>query len=312
MSHIPVLLNEILELLNASVGGEYIDGTAGGGGHSIAILESNNKSWVLGLDLDQTSLDKLKSKLVQMGLDQRMVLVQGNFKNIDELSEEAGFNQVQGILLDLGFSSIQLDDPTRGLSFQTDGTLDMRLNPDADKTAADVVNKYPPEKLEKLISDYGEERLARKIALAIVSARRKQEIKTTVELAEIIRLAIPAPIRFKANDNIRRVFQAIRIEVNDELNSLKIALPKAFKILQPGGRLAVISFHSLEDRIVKEFFLALAKGCVCPPDFPTCVCGKISEGKIITRKPLIAGEVETQSNPRSKSAKLRVIEKIKN
>lgn len=311
MSHIPVLLKETLEFLNAAKAGEYVDGTVGGGGHSAAILEANKKSRVLGIDLDQTSLDKLQEKLSQMGLGQRMVLAQGNFKNIDEIAANAGFNKVCGIILDLGFSSIQLDNPERGLSFQADGTLDMRLNPDAVKSADDVVNRYPPEKLEEVIADYGEEKFARRIAGAIIAARKKQDIKSTAELAEIIRASIPGPVRFKANDNIRRVFQAIRIEVNDELSSLKTALPKAFELLEPEGRLVVISFHSLEDRIVKEYFLSVAKGCTCPPEFPTCVCGKTPEGQILTRKPVVAGEIETETNPRSKSAKLRAIQKIK-
>jgi 16S rRNA (cytosine1402-N4)-methyltransferase len=310
MSHIPVLLNEVLQYINADKGGKFIDATVGGGGHMFAMLGANAKTKVMGIDLDQTSLDNLGERVAQKSLSQRTTLVQGNFKNIDELAVRNGFSAVDGILLDLGYSSIQLDDAKRGLSFQIDGQLDMRLDPSAEKTASQVVNHYQPHRLEKVITDFGEEKFARRITTAIMSVRKTKTIESTAELAEIIRQAIPGAIRFKANDNIRRVFQAIRIEVNDELESLKEVLPKAFGLLKPGGRLVIISFHSLEDRIVKEYFVAQAKGCVCPPDFPTCVCGKLPALKILTKKPIIAGEAEIELNSRSKSAKLRAVEKL--
>ena len=310
--HVPVLLNETLSLLRASSGGKFIDCTIGFGGHTMAILEANPSNQVLGIDLDQSSLDKLGVELKQRGLGQRVTLVQGNFKDIEKIVSESDFAPVDGILLDLGVSSWQLDDASRGLSFQVDGPLDMRLNPAAKKTAADVVNGYGPKDLELVIKDFGEDRFARQITSAIIRARKAKQIDSTLVLAEIIRMAVPAPVRYKANDNIRRVFQAIRIEVNGELASLKQALPQAMNILKPEGRLAIISFHSLEDRIVKEFFNLKAKDCVCPPDFPTCVCDKQTELKILTRKPVTATVEETNINSRSKSAKLRAAEKIKN
>lgn len=310
--HVPVLLKETLDLLDAGQGGNFIDCTVGGGGHTAAILAANPKNRVLGIDLDQTSLDKLKQKFTQSGLDQRVNLVQGNFRDLGKIAEEQGLNSIDGILLDLGFSSGQLDDPSRGLSFQADGPLDMRLNPVAEKTADRVINSYGPKDLEKVLANYGEERLAKRIVGAIIAARKIEPIKSTSRLAEIIRSAVPAPVRFKANDNIRRVFQAVRIEVNDELTSLRKALPQALEILNPNGRLVVISFHSLEDRIVKEFFNTEAKDCVCPPEFPTCICDKQANVKVLTRKPVIATEEEINKNPRSKSAKLRAAIKLQN
>ncbi len=311
MPHVPVLLNEVLEYLNVKKGGFFVDGTAGGGGHIRAILAANPKNQVLGIDLDQTSLQKLKDELTQEGLDQKIKLVWGSYANIDKILSEVGWSAVDGILLDLGFSSLQLDDSSRGFSFANDGPLDMRFDQSQELTASEVVNRYHPKDLEKVITEYGEERLAKKIVAKIIEARKTGRIATTNQLAEIIRRAIPLPIRFKASDNIRRVFQAIRIEVNQELKNLRNVLPKLIKILNPQGRLVIISFHSLEDRIVKEFFVSESKDCVCPPDFPTCVCDKASTVRILTRKPITATEAESLENPRSKSAKLRVAEKLK-
>ncbi len=308
--HVPVLLKEVVEGLNAQKGGKFIDCTVGDGGHLMAVLEANPKNKVMGIDLDQTSLDKLASQLVQKGLDQRAKLVQGNFRDTAKLARENGFESVDGILLDLGFSSSQLDEPGRGLSFQTDGPLDMRLNPEAKLTAEEVINTYQPDELQKVIEDFGEERFAKRIMYGVMAVRKTGSIKTTSQLAEIIRQAIPGQVRYKANDNIRRVFQAIRIEVNQELKNLEKVLPQTTELLTPHGRLAVISFHSLEDRMVKEFLVQQAKGCICPPDFPTCVCGKLPLMKILTKKPKIATEEEGVNNPRSKSAKLRLAEKI--
>jgi 16S rRNA (cytosine1402-N4)-methyltransferase len=310
MSHVPVLLAEVLDYLNAKQGGKFIDGTVGGGGHTAAILNANKKSEVLGIDLDQTSLEKLKGELVQIGLGQRAILVSGNYRDLKQLAEDNEFEPVDGVLLDLGFSSSQVDDSTRGFSFQIDGPLDMRYDQESERTAADIVNRFPERELVQIFKEFGEEKLAKKIAFSIIKARKISPLKTTTQLAEAIRLAIPLPIRFRWNENARRIFQAIRIEVNRELENLRIALPDALKILKPGGRLVVISFHSLEDRIVKEFFNQEAKDCICPPEFPTCVCDKTPGVKILTRKPIGATEEEIKINSRSKPAKLRAAEKI--
>ncbi len=311
MTHIPVLLKEVVEQFNVSSGTKFLDATVGGGGHSEAILAANKGASVLGIDLDQTSLDKLREQLVQKGLGQRIILVQGNYKDIDKIIEDSGFGSVNGIILDLGFSSMQVDDNSRGFSFQTDGPLDMRYDLSSELTAEKVVSSYSPKDLEQVISDYSEDRFARRIAASIIRARKEKPLKTTSDLAEAVRRAIPLPIRFRSADSVRRVFQAIRIEVNRELDNLKEFLPKALAALSPGGRLAIISFHSLEDRIVKEFFNQEAKDCVCPPQFPTCVCDKASTVRVLTRKPIVADSEEQDRNPRSKSAKLRVAEKIK-
>lgn len=308
--HLPVLLQEVLEYLDVRHGQNFIDCTVGGGGHTKAILNTNPNAKVLGIDLDQTSLDKLKTEFIQAGLTQRSILVSGNYRDLDQFAADNDFQPVDGILMDLGFSSLQLDDPQRGLTFQADGPLDMRYSETGKLSAHDVVNQYDLKRLTEVIQDYGEERFAHKIAGKILQTRQSEEIKTTTQLAEIIKQALPASIRFKANDNIRRVFQAIRIEVNQELDNLKAALPKALELLKPEGRLVVISFHSLEDRIVKEFFAGCAKDCVCPPEFPTCVCDKASTLRILTRKPVVATAEEILNNPRSKPAKLRAGQKL--
>ncbi len=294
--HVPVLLKETIEYLNAKSGKIFVDGTVGDGGHIFALASANTNSEILGIDLDQTSLNNLQNQVNQKGLSQKVKLVHGNFRDLEKFIE----TPVDGILLDLGFSSAQLDDPARGLSFQTDGPLDMRFDKSSPLTAEEVVNTYSEKDLERIITEYGEDRFAHQIASSIVKARKQEPIATTLELGSLI----PHP------DGRRRVFQAIRIEVNRELENLKEFLPKAMKLLNPSGRLVIISFHSLEDRIVKEFFNEKAKGCVCPPEFPVCVCGKASEARILTRKPVVATEEEIKSNPRSKPAKLRALEKI--
>ncbi len=310
MSHVSVLPGEVLEYLNVKRGGGYVDGTAGDGGHLRAILQLNPVNKVLGLDLDQTSLDKLRERLVQESLDQRAVLVQGNYADFDLFIEQQNFGRIDGFLLDLGFSSGQVDQAARGFSFQAEGPLDMRFDQSKRTTAGSVVNTYSVQELTEIFRDFGEERLAQKIARAIVKTRQTTAIQTTTQLAEIIKSALPKPIQFRAGDSQRRIFQALRIEVNHELENLKAVLPKALKFLNPGGRLVVISFHSLEDRIVKEFLNQEAKECVCPPEFPTCVCDKVSRLRILTRKPVVASPQEMADNPRSKSAKLRAAEKI--
>ncbi|MBX4204874.1 MAG: 16S rRNA (cytosine(1402)-N(4))-methyltransferase RsmH [Candidatus Doudnabacteria bacterium] len=309
MHHVPVLLDEVVKYLKPETGDRFIDGTAGDGGYIKEILRINPSAKILGIDLDQVSLDKLSMQLAQGNLSQRSELVQANFRDIKRIAQEKSFVPAAGVLLDLGFSSSQLDDPGRGLSFQTNGPLDMRFDPHQKLTARVVVNTYHKPDLVRIFKDYGEERLAAKIAEEIIICRKKQEITDTRELLAVIELALPKPVKYKVADYARRIFQAIRIEVNDELNSLKIALPNIFEILEPGGRMVIISFHSLEDRIVKEFFVNMARGCICPPDFPQCVCGKNPQAKILTRKPVTATVGEIENNPRSKPAKLRALKK---
>lgn len=310
--HTPVLLYEVLSYLGSDRVVECIDGTAGLGGYIIPLLEKNNRLRVLGVDQDQTSLDKIKTKLVRRNLDARCVLVRGNYRDIKKLARENEFEKVTGIIFDLGFSSLQLDDPERGFSFQNNGPLDMRYDQSAELSAAKVVNSYPETKLRQVIKDYGEEKFAKKIAQSIVVFRNESVIADTHTLSNIITNSLPKSIRHRAPDHLRRVFQAIRIEVNAELTNLTRVLPDAFEILAPGGKLLVISFHSLEDRIVKNYFKELARDCVCPPEFPTCICNAQAQAKILTRKPVTATEEELSLNPKSKPAKLRVAEKIKN
>jgi 16S rRNA (cytosine1402-N4)-methyltransferase len=306
MSHKPVLLNEVLKFADTEGFQLYIDGTVGDGGYTWEILQRKPNAKVLGIDLDQTSLDRLAATAAQKSLSQRLILVQGNFKNLKEIASEKGFSPADCIILDLGFSSSQLDDEKRGLSFQTDAPLDMRFDLSRQISAKAIVNKYPKEKLTKIFRDYGEEKLAAKIANEIVMERGKQEIATTAQLYSVISQALPKPVVYKSADFARRIFQALRIEVNDELNNLRTVLPEALEVLAPQGTLIVISFHSLEDRIVKEFMVNEAKGCICPPEFPTCVCGKKPRLGILTKKPITASEEEVAVNPRSKPAKMRV------
>ena len=310
MPHIPVLLKETIEYLAVKRGGKYIDATYGGGGHSRAIAERGGQ--VLGIDLD--------SRL--RGNDIRVV--HGNFADIGEIARENGFTEVDGILFDLGLSSEQLDDPKRGFSFQKDGPLDMRMSPlgkfqitnSKSQTAAEIINFYSEKELIEIFYKYGEERrFGRRVARALLDARKLGSIKTTAQLFDIIKRALPASLRFRAGDTARRIFQALRIAVNRELENLERALPQALGLLKgdrgdKGGRIVVISFHSLEDRIVKKFMTCEAKGCVCPPEFPQCVCGKTPTLKILTKKPVTAADEEIKQNPRSKSAKLRAAMKF--
>ena len=310
MNHVPVLLKESLEYLKASKGGKFIDGTFGNGGHARKILEANIQNQVLGIDLDQSSLDNFTKSFTQRNLIQRCKLVRGNYKDIKKVAEENNFLPVSGILLDLGFSSPQMDNPARGFSFQTDGPLDMRYDINQELTAEKIINSYSPKDLEKVFTDFGEEKFSRRIAALIAEQRKKAKINSTVVLLELIKTALPKPVAYRAGDSARRVFQALRIEVNQELENLKAFLPDALNVLGSGGRLVIISFHSLEDRIVKEFFVKEEASCVCPKDFPTCICEKKSSIKILTRKPIIASEEELAINSRAKPAKLRVAEKL--
>lgn len=307
--HIPVLLNEVMDFVGAQQGRTFIDGTVGEGGYLLEILKINKKARILGIDLDQTFLGNLKLKLEADGTSNRVTLVNGNFADIKTIAYKQGFEKVSGIILDLGFSSAQIDDPQRGFSFQSEGPLDMRYSLENPLTAAEVVNTYKKEKLEQIIKEYGEEKFYRRIASKIVDTRVNQPVITTKQLVSAVIKAIPNDL-WKKNDVIRRVFQAIRIEVNQELDNLKKALPEIVDLLETQGRMVVISFHSLEDRIVKNFLRKAAYGCVCPPEFPVCVCGKSLSVKILTRKPVTAAEEELVRNPRSKSAKLRAAEKV--
>jgi len=304
--HIPVLLNEVLFYLRPKSGENFVDATFGGGSYTKAILENNKPDGkVLAVELDQDAIDnyQLTTK------DLRLTLHHGNFAQIDKIVEHHKFNNISGIVADLGLSSYELEH--RGISFATNQPLDMRFNQRGEHIDAKfVLNNYDAARLEKIFTQYGEEKFSKQIARKIQEARLKSQIHYTTDLYQVIVDALPKPVKHKADDSARRIFQALRIEVNHELYNLKEFLPKAFDLLNPGGRLAVVSFHSLEDRIVKQFFVSLTKGCVCPIDFPQCVCGKNPQGKILTKKLVSATEQELNKNPRSRPAKLRVIEKI--
>lgn len=307
-SHIPVLLKETLDGLNIRDNKIYVDCTIGGAGHSIELLKLNKNSKLIGFDQDLDAIETCKQRLKDY--KSRVTLVHSNFKNAPNVLEDMNIEGVDGILADLGVSSYQIDSPERGFSFRFDSNLDMRMNQEISLTAEKVVNEYSEQELKTVIKNYGEERFAGSIARKIVDYRKKQPIKTTKELENIILSAVP---RYKGNDgssNVQRTFQAIRIEVNGELDGLDKFIREMADKLNPKGRLAIISFHSLEDRIVKHTFRELATGCTCPSNFPICVCGKKPLVKIITAHPITASEDELKHNRRSGSAKLRIIEKI--
>ena len=306
--HVSVLLNEVLEGLNIKEDGVYVDGTLGGAGHSLEILKRSKSGILVGIDQDKFALSKASEVLDEF--KDRVRLIHSNYENIDKVLEELGIGQVDGILLDLGVSSHQLDEESRGFSHNKDAPLDMRMDNTADLTAWDVVNKYSKEDLEKIIWDYGEDRWAKRIAEFIVNERAEKSIDTTLELVSVIKKAIPKAVRMEGHHPGKKTFQAIRIEVNRELEVLKNSIEKMVDLLKPGGRLVIITFHSLEDRIVKEAFKELFKDCICPPGYPQCICDKKREIKIITRKPIIASSEELELNPRSRSAKLRIAEKL--
>lgn len=309
-SHVPVLYEESIRALNIKAGGIYVDGTLGGAGHAAAVCSRLNESGIfIGIDRDRAALAASKEKLNALGNSCKTILVHSNYEDIKQILELHGIDAVDGALLDLGVSSYQLDEPERGFSYMHDAPLDMRMNADDRITACDIVNGYSEAELARLIKNFGEERWADRIASFICKARNEKEIKTTFELADIIKAAVPAAARREGPHPAKRSFQAIRIEVNDELGSLKRALNDMLDVLAPGGRLAVISFHSLEDRIVKDCFKARLVPCTCPPEFPICVCGKKADVIKITGKPILPGADEIKNNPRSRSAKLRAIEK---
>jgi 16S rRNA (cytosine1402-N4)-methyltransferase len=309
-NHIPVLLNEVTGFMPAFQGSRIIDCTAGGGGHILGALSKNPGAKILGIDRDQASLEKIRTKLVQKGLEKNVKLSKGNFSDLLSIASASGFKKADAVLLDLGLSSIQLNDPERGFSFQLKGPLDMRYDKSQRLNAQIVVNEYEEPRLAEIFKNYGEEAFSRRIARNVAIQRKVSPIAGTDQLLEIIEKSLPKPVRHKAKDSARRIFQALRIEVNKELESLERALPQAADMLVYGGRLMAISFHSLEDRKVKRFFVEKAKGCVCPKEIPFCVCAKKPEFKILTKKPLTAGSEEIEKNPRSRPAKLRVIEKI--
>jgi 16S rRNA (cytosine1402-N4)-methyltransferase len=304
--HIPVLLNAVLDGLNirAQPDGLFIDGTVGAGGHAAAVLEAAPRSRLLGFDRDPRSLEIARAALARFR--DRVTLVHGSFETMGEVAPAHGFGAVDGILLDLGISSMHVDDPQRGFAFRVDGPLDMRFDPTAGgSTSADLVNTLDADELADLIYRYGEERDSRRIARAIVAAR---PLYTTRQLAEVIEKAHRGP-REKIHP-ATRTFQALRIAVNDELGAIERTLPQVVALLRPGGRLAVISFHSLEDRIVKQRFKDEATDCICPPKQPICTCAHHATVTLVNRKPITADEAETAANPRSRSAKLRIVEKI--
>ena len=306
--HISVLLQECLDGLNIKPDGIYVDGTLGGAGHSSQIAARLTTGRLIGIDRDPVALKAAGERLAPCA--DRVTLVHSNFCEIRNVLNELGIDRVDGILLDLGVSSPQLDDGQRGFSYMVDAPLDMRMNNGDSLSAHTVVNAWTYEELKRILYDYGEERYAPQIAAAICRHRESAPIETTLELVDIIRSAMPASALREKQHPAKRSFQAIRIAVNDELGSVEKVMTDAVDCLNPGGRMAVITFHSLEDRIVKNSMADAAKGCTCPPNFPVCVCGKKPKVKLISRKPIVASQEELDTNPRARSAKLRVCEKL--
>lgn len=309
--HKPIMLEECIEFLNIHPDGVYVDGTLGGAGHSSEILKRlGPKGLLIGIDQDQSAIDAARKKLLKIDTNARFVIKHTNFENIREAISEQKNPLADGVLLDLGVSSYQLDEAERGFSYQQDAPLDMRMNRDDPLDAKTLVNTWSPKELTRIIRDYGEEKWASRISEFIVRSRETQEIDTTGELVDIIKAAIPAAARREGPHPAKRTFQAIRIAVNRELDALENMLKDVPELLKPGGRLVIITFHSLEDRIVKKAFQRLAQGCVCPKELPQCVCGIKPKIRIITRKPVTASDHELAMNPRARSAKLRVAEKL--
>ena len=306
--HVSVLLDECIQGLNIKPDGIYVDGTLGGAGHSSQIAARLTTGRLIGIDRDPVALKAAGERLAPYA--DRVTLVHSNFCEIASVLEQLQIPGVDGILLDLGVSSPQLDDGARGFSYMADAPLDMRMNNEDALTAHMVVNTWPYEELKRILSEYGEERYAPQIASAICRKRENAPIETTLELVDVIRSAMPPQALREKQHPAKRSFQAIRIAVNDELGSVEKVMRDAIPCLNPGGRLAIITFHSLEDRIVKNGMAEASKGCTCPPNFPVCVCGKKPKVKLISRKPIVSGEEELERNPRARSAKLRVCEKI--
>ena len=306
--HVSVLLDECIEGLNIKPDGIYVDGTLGGAGHSSQIAKRLTIGRLIGIDRDPVALKAAGVRLAPYA--DRVTLVHSNFCEIAQVLEDLNIEGVDGILLDLGVSSPQLDDGSRGFSYMADAPLDMRMNSEDTLSAYDVVNSWSFEELKRILFDYGEERYAPKIASAICKKREEKPIETTLELVDVIRGAMPAQALREKQHPAKRSFQAIRIAVNDELGAVRQVMDAAIPKLNPGGRLVIITFHSLEDRIVKTAMASAAKGCTCPPSFPVCVCGKKPQVQVITRKPIVSTDEELERNPRARSAKLRVCEKV--
>ena len=306
--HVSVLLEECLEGLNIKPDGIYVDGTLGGAGHSSQIAKRLTTGRLIGIDRDPVALTAAGERLAPYA--DRVTLVHSNFCEIAQVLKDLNIDGVDGILLDLGVSSPQLDDGSRGFSYMADAPLDMRMNNEDTLTAFEVVNSWSHGELKRILYDYGEERYAPQIASAICRRRETKPIETTLELVDVIRSAMPASALREKQHPAKRSFQAIRIAVNDELGSVEKVMKDAIPCLNEGGRLAIITFHSLEDRIVKNGMAEAAKGCTCPPSFPVCVCGKKPKVKLISRKPIVSGQEELDRNPRARSAKLRVCEKL--
>ena len=306
--HKSVLLKETVDGLNIRPDGIYADGTLGGGGHSFEVCRRlGEKGSIVGIDQDAAAIEAASGRLKDFG--EKVTIVRSNYCDMKSRLHELGIDKVDGIILDLGVSSYQLDTADRGFSYREDAPLDMRMDTRQAMTARDIVNDYSEMELYRVIRDYGEDKFARNIARHIVTAREKKPIETTGQLTEIIRESIPMKYQKKGGHPAKRTFQAVRIELNRELEVLRDSLDDMIELLNPGGRLCIITFHSLEDRIVKSAFKKNENPCVCPPDFPVCVCGKVSKGSIVTRKPILPSREEMESNSRSKSAKLRIFER---
>ena len=307
--HTSVLLKETIEALNIVPGGVYLDGTLGGGGHAFEVCKKlNDNGRLYGIDQDADAIKAAGKRLEVFG--EKAVIIRDNYCNAREVLREQGVDKVDGIVLDLGVSSYQLDTVERGFTYKYDTPLDMRMDQRQMLTARDIVNEYDEKTLYRVIRDYGEDQFAKNIAKHIVQARRNKPIETTFELNEVIRAAIPAKLRAAGGHPSKRTFQAIRIECNHELEVLRNTLGDLIHLLHPQGRLCIITFHSLEDRIVKSFFKEMENPCTCPPEFPVCICGKLPYGRVVTRKPVLPSQEELEVNSRSKSAKLRVFERI--
>lgn len=306
--HYSVLLKETVEQLAVRPDGIYVDGTLGGGGHAFEVCRRlSEKGHLYGFDQDAAAIEAAGNRLLAYG--SRVTLIRSNYSRMREELKARGVCRADGILLDLGVSSYQLDEAERGFTYREDAPLDMRMDQRQEKTAADIVNDYGEQELYRVLRDFGEERFAKNIAKHIVNTREKKPVRTTGELVEIIKAAIPLKIRMQKGHPAKQTFQAIRIELNQELDVLKDSLDDMIDLLNPGGRICIITFHSLEDRIVKNTFRRNENPCTCPSHFPVCVCGKISKGRVVTRKPMVPTDRELEENSRSKSAKLRVFER---
>lgn len=305
--HVSIMPEEVINGLGIKPDGVYIDGTLGGGGHSLLIAKKLRGGRLIGIDRDADAIAAATERLAPY--KDSVTIIKDNYLNIPRIVRSLGIQNADGILLDLGVSSYQLDEADRGFSYKTDAPLDMRMDREEETTAADIVNNYPENELYRIIRDYGEDGFAKNIAKHIVAARSEAPIKTTGQLAEIISGAIPMKIRKTGGHPAKRTFQAIRIELNGELSALETTIDGLIDLLAPGGRICVITFHSLEDRIIKNAFRKAENPCTCPPGFPVCVCGAVPKGRVITKKPIVPGEAEINENTRAKSSKLRIFER---